>query len=365
MPKSDRGTGQPTLEDVAQRAHVSRQTISRVINGKGEIRESTRQRVLDAIRELGYRPNAHARTLASNKSSNIALVVPDIAQPFYPEIARGVEDGAYHAGYSVFLCHTARDPQRELQALERLRGHRIAGAIICNSRLDDETLERTLIGGFSVVLVNRELPNGYATVIWPGYDTGGTMATEHLLTLGRRRIVYLGFDIDTKADNDRRQGYRAALEHAGIPFDPARVLCAPNTFQGGYTAMDALVRQKVVADGLFASTDVMAIGAMRYAATHGIRIPEEIAVIGFGGSDIASMVTPALSTIAVPLYTIGVTAVQELLDLINGKGEEQRHIHTEPTLLVRGSSCADAAQSNNENELAREESEHATAHGLE
>src|SRR5436305_3928440 len=161
MPKSDRRTGQPTLDDVARRANVSRQTISRVINGKGEIRESTRQRVLEAIRELGYQPNTHARSLASNKSSNIALVVPDIALPFYPEIARGVEDGAYRAGYSVFLCHTAHDPERELQALERLRGHRIAGAIICNPRLDDETLERTLAGGFPVVLVNRELPNGY------------------------------------------------------------------------------------------------------------------------------------------------------------------------------------------------------------
>jgi len=365
MSKGERRTGQPTLEDVARRASVSRQTISRVINGKGEIRESTRQRVLQAIRELGYQPNSHARTLASNKSSNIAIVVPDISQPFYPEIARGVEDGAYHAGYSVFLCHTARDPIRELQALGRLRGHRIAGAIICNSRLDEETLERTLAGGFPVVLVNRELPNGYATVIWPGYDTGGRMATEHLLALGRRRIVYLGFDSDTKADNDRRQGYRTALEHADIPFDPARVLRAPNTFQGGYAAMDGLAHQRLAVDGLFASTDVMAIGAMRYAATHEIRIPEDIAVIGFGGSDIASMVTPALSTIVVPLYTIGVTAVQELLDLINGKSEEQRQIHTEPTLLVRGSSCAEAAQGDSENELAGEERNYVTAYGLE
>jgi len=336
----------PTLDDVAQHANVSRQTISRVINNKGEIRESTRQRVLVAIQELGYQPNTLARALASNKSADIGIVVPDIAQPFYPEIARGVEDGAYQAGYSVFLCHTARDPAREKQALERLRGHRVAGAIICNSRLDDETLECALVGGFPVVLVNRELPNSHATVIWPGYDTGGAMATEHLIALGRRQIAYLGFDIDMKADNDRRQGYRAAHERAGIPGDPTRMRRAPNTFRGGYDAMESLVHQRIAVDGLFASTDVMAIGAMRYAATHSISIPEDIAVIGFGGSDIAAMITPALSTIVVPLYTIGVTAVQELLALINGKGEEKRQVYSEPTVLVRESSCAEAAHTN-------------------
>lgn len=360
----ENGRRPPTLDDVARRANVSRQTISRVVNGKGEIRESTRQRVLAAIGELGYQPNPHARSLASNKSSDIAIIVPDISQPFYPEIARGVEDGAYQAGYSVFLCHTARDPLRELQALERLRGHRVAGAINCNSRLDDETLQRTLVGGFPVVMVNRALPNGHATVIWPGYDTGGAMATAHLIALGRRRIVYLGFADAPKADSDRLRGYCTALERAGIPFDPARVLRAPNTFQGGYDAMAALIRQEIEADGLFASNDVMAIGAMRYAATHGIGIPEDIAIVGFGGSDIASMVTPALSTIAIPLYTIGVTAVQELLDLINGKGEEQRHVHSEPTLLVRGSSCIEAAHTS-EDGRGGKGSDHATAHGLE
>lgn len=354
----------PTLDDVARRANVSRQTISRVINNKDEIRESTRQRVLVAIQELGYQPNTLARALASNKSADIGIVVPDIAQPFYPEIARGVEDGAYQAGYSVFLCHTARDPKREIQALERLRGHRVAGAIICNSRLDDETLEHSLVGGFPVVLVNRLLPNSHATVIWPGYDTGGAMATEHLITLGRRQVVYLGFDVDTKADSDRLQGYRAAHERAGIPCDPARMLRAPNTFRGGYDAMASLARQRIAVDGLFASTDVMAIGAMRYAATHHISIPAEIAVVGFGGSDIADMITPALSTIAVPLYTIGVTAVQELLDLINGKGEEQRQVHTEPTLVVRGSSCAEAERPDGWDGALREEADRTAEHGL-
>jgi LacI family transcriptional regulator len=333
----------PTIEDVAQHANVSRQTISRVINGKGEIRESTRQHVLAVIRELGYQPNSLARSLVTSRSTDIGIIVPDIKQPFYPDIARGVEDEAYKMGYCVFLCHTARDPQREQQALERLRGRRVAGAIICNSQLGDAELERVLEEWEPIVLVNRELPSGHATVIWPGYDTGGAMATEHLIELGRRKIAFLGIEADNLANRERLSGYLLALDRNRIPFDPSRVTRTPQTYQGGYEAMASLIRGRVEMDGLFASTDFMAIGAMRYAATHGIRIPEDVAVIGFGGADIAGMVTPGLSTIAVPLYALGVTAVQELLELINGREEEQRHVHIEPTLLVRGSSCAEAA----------------------
>lgn len=336
-----KGNRPPTLEDVARRANVSRQTISRVINEKGEVSEATRQRVLVAIRELSFQPNSLARSLATNRSPVIGLVVPDITQPFYPEIARGVEDGADEAGYSVFLCHTAGSPERERRALERLRGHRVGGVIICNSRLDDDTLSQAVVGAFPVVLVNREVPNVKGTVIWPGYDTGGVLATEHLIALGRHRIAYLGLNYENRVDRDKFSGYRAALERVGIPLDPRLIQRVANTFQGGYDAMAALVNQGIAVDGVFAFNDLMAIGAMRYAATHGIGVPDEVALVGFGGSNVASMVTPALSTIAVPLYSIGLTAVQEILDLIAGKDEEHRHVNVQPELLVRGSSVVE------------------------
>jgi len=329
---------QPTLRDVARRAQVSVQTISRVVNNKGEVAEETRQRVLTAIDELGYRPNALARSLVTRASSVIGLVVPDIAQPFYPEIARGVEDEAYLAGFSVFLCHIAGDPRRERQALERLRDHRVAGVIICNSRLDDAILARMVADLSPVVLVNRDLPNVSGTVIWPGYDTGGGLAVEHLLAIGRRRIAYLGLDEANQADQGKRRGYRLALERAGLPVDPQRVLGVSDTFYGGYEALARLATEGVDVDGIFAFNDLMAIGAMRYAATHGIAVPTDVAIVGFGGSEVASMVTPALSTIEVPLYTIGTTAVQELLDLIKVGGLERRQVHSEPRLVIRGSS---------------------------
>ncbi|HUZ00966.1 MAG TPA: LacI family DNA-binding transcriptional regulator [Thermomicrobiaceae bacterium] len=327
----------PTLEDVARRAGVSRQTISRVINDKGEVAETTRQRVHSAILELGYQPNSLARSLATRKSPVLGLVVPDITQPFYPQIARGVEDGAFAAGYSVFLCHTAGSPDRERQALERLGGQRVGGVIVCNSRLEDEILAAA-VRAYPVVLVNREVPDLEGTVIWTGYEPGGRLATGHLLELGRRRIAYLGLDYPNQIDEVKAAGYRGALEGAGIPERPELRRRVANTFQGGYEAMALLAAEGVTVDAVFAFNDLMAIGAMRWALSHGWRVPEDLAVVGFGGSDLAAMVTPALSTIAVPLYWIGLTAVQEILNLIEGKGRARRRVDVRPELIVRGSS---------------------------
>lgn len=330
----------PTLEDVARRAGVSRQTISRVINGKGDVAEDTRRRVRSAIRELGYQPNSLARSLATRRSAVLGLVVPDITQPFYPQIARGVEDGAFAAGYSVFLCHTAGSPDRERRALERLGGQRVGGVIDCNSRLDDETLAAA-VRAFPVVLVNREVPDLEGTVIWTGYEPGGRLATEHLLALGRRRIAYLGLNYANHIDEAKGAGYRVALEDAGMPAPSELRRRVANTFQGGYEAMALMAAEGVVVDAIFAFNDLMAIGAMRWALSHGRRVPEDLAVVGFGGSDVAVMVTPALSTIAVPLYWIGLTAVQEILNLIEGKGRARQRVDVQPELIVRGSSVTE------------------------
>jgi LacI family transcriptional regulator len=328
------------MDDVARLAHVSRQTVSRVINRKDGIRPDTESRVRAAIVELGYRPNSFARGLVTNQSLVIGLVLPNISQPYYPEIARGVEDGAYEADYSVFLSHTASEPLRELRALERLRDHRVDGVIICNSRLDDETLRQAISGLSPVVLVNRRVPQVSSTVIWTGYDSGAAMAVEHLYAIGRRRIVYLGFNFPNEVDDARFRGYQAGLERVGLPFDEQLVIRGGNQFRGGFDAMQRAHTSGIEADALFATNDLMAIGAMRYALTHGIDVPGDLAIVGFGGSDVSDMVTPDLTTVSMPLYLIGITAMQELLQLLNGTNEQDRQLNIEPELLVRGSSVA-------------------------
>jgi LacI family transcriptional regulator len=349
--KNERGR-QPTLNDVAIRANVSKQTISRVVNNKGEVSEATRQRVLEAIREIGYHPNTLARSLVTSRTHVIGLALPNIDQPFFPQIARGVEDAAAEAGYSVFLCNAAGNTERELHAIERLRGHRVAGVISFNSHLGDEAVEQAVGGLFPVVMINRELPNARGTVIWPGYETGAKLATEHLLQSGRRRIAFLGLDLESNVDALKLRGYETALAEAGVALDPELVVRTAGRLgrgfndlaQGGQEAIAALVDSGVRFDAIFASNDLPAIGAMHHLTASGVRIPDDVALVGFGGANVASLVTPTLSTIQMPLYEMGATAFAALLDLINQEEYGARLVKTQPELIVRQSSsgqCAD------------------------
>lgn len=337
---------QPTLKDVAERANVSKQTISRVINNKGEVSEATRQRVLQVIREIGYHPNSLARSLVTSKTLVIGLAVPNIDQPYFPQIARGVEDAAAESGYSVFLCNAAGDQERELNAFERLRGHRVAGIVSFNSRLSDNTIGQAVGGLFPVVMINRELPEVRGTVIWPGYEAGARIATEHLIALGRRRIVFLGMDLDSNVDADKLRGYTAALESAGIPFDPELVIRTSgrhgrgfnDLVKGGEEAFAEFIERQLGGDALFASNDLPAIGAIRYANTHGIRIPDDVAIVGFGNANVTGIVTPPLSTVTMPLYEMGRTAFQVLLARISGEERAELFVQASPELIVRDSS---------------------------
>jgi LacI family transcriptional regulator len=343
--RNERGR-QPTLNDVAKRANVSKQTISRVVNNKGEVSEATRQRVLEAIRELGYHPNALARSLVTSRTHVIGLALPNIDQPFFPQIARGVEDAAAQAGYSVFLCNAAGDSERELHAFERLRGHRVAGIISFASRLSDEAVEQAIGGLFPVVMANRELLGTRGNVIWPGYETGSQLAVEHLIEMGRKRIVFLGLEEHSNIDSIKLGGYRSALTASGLPLDSELVIQTAGTLgrgfnalaQGGHAAIATLVERNVEFDAVFASNDLPAIGAMHYLTAAGIRIPDDVAIVGFGGANVAGLVTPTLSTVRIPLYDMGVTAFNALLDRINHEDHGQRVVTELPELIVRESS---------------------------
>ncbi|HYI13940.1 MAG TPA: LacI family DNA-binding transcriptional regulator [Thermomicrobiales bacterium] len=343
--KNERGR-QPTLNDVAKRANVSKQTISRVVNNKGEVSEATRQRVLEVIREIGYHPNTLARSLVTSRTHVIGLALPNIDQPFFPQIARGVEDAAAEAGYSVFLCNAAGDPMRELQAIERLRGHRVAGIISFSSRLSDDAVEQAIGGLFPVVMANRELLDARGNVIWHGYETGSQLAVEHLIELGRRRIVFLGLEANSNIDSTKQRGYEAALAAAGLPLAPDLIVRTAGEMgrdfnalaQGGHTAAASLIERGIEFDAIFASNDLPAIGAMHYLTAAGVRIPDDVAVVGFGGASVSGLVTPTLSTILIPLYEMGTTAFSALLDRINHEDHGERLVTELPELIVRQSS---------------------------
>lgn len=337
----------PTVNDVAKLSNVSRQTVSRVVNNKGEVAEATRQRVLAAINELGYHPNSLARSLVTNRTQAIGLAVPNIDHPYFPLIARGVEDAASELGYSVFLCNAAGSESRERQALQRLRGNRVAGVISFNSHLSDDEIEQAIGDECPVILVNRELPDARGAVIWRGYEQGGYLATRHLIDLGRRQIAYLGPAYESNVDADKLAGYRRALSEMRIASRPELVIRAASQqglgfsdrIQRGYQALVQVIEREIPLDGIFATNDLPAIGAVRALAEHGIRVPGDVAVIGFGGSNVAGIVTPALSTVSMPLHEMGVTAFQALLDQINREQHAPRAVDIEPGLIIRESSA--------------------------
>lgn len=336
----------PTLNDVARKANLSKQTISRVINNKGEVADETRERVLAIIREIGYHPNTLARSLVTSRTQVIGLSLPNIDQPFFPQIARGVEDAAYENNFSVFLCNASGEPERELRAIERLRGHRVDGVISFNSRLPDDTIEQTVGNVFPIVMINRELPGVRGTVIWPGYEEGARLATRHLIEIGRRRIVYLGLDVESNVDADKYRGYLTALEQAGIAPDMELVTRVGTRVGRGFQELASsgeesiarLLAAEVRFDAVFASNDLPGIGAMHHLIGAGFAVPDDVAIVGFGGANVTGFVTPRLSTVTMPLYEMGRSAFHVLLDRINGAEHDARLVEAAPTLIVRGSS---------------------------
>ncbi|MBA2519405.1 MAG: LacI family DNA-binding transcriptional regulator [Chloroflexia bacterium] len=338
---SNRLPKQSTLSDVAALAGVSAQTVSRVVNRTGVVAQETRARVEQAIAELGYRPNSVARSLVNRQSKTLGLIVTDFAQGFFPDTTRTIEREAAEHGYAVYMVTVSDDAQRIRTAFDRLRDDRFAGVIVNTSTAGYEIdLQRAASEGFPIVLVHEELAGVPAVIHWSGFRTGARMAVEHLISIGRRQIAFLATPNMTLIDQDKLTGYREALAEAQLPFDPSLVVKSPRDFQGGYVAMADLLLRHADVDACFVASDVRAVGVLRYLALHGIDVPGEIAIVAFGASTMASMVTPSLSTIRVPRRLIGQLAVQSLLEMLGGAPGTPRHVHQQPELVLGESSLA-------------------------
>jgi LacI family transcriptional regulator len=330
------GTRGITIADVAREAGVSTQTVSRVLNGKDEISPSTRESVMEVIERLGYRPNSVARSLVTNRTYAIGLTVPDICNPFFPDIARGAEDAARERGYEIFLCNTVEDPGREETVLRALEDRRVDGAIICSSRLSDDRLYPWLRRQRAAVLVNRLAPLEVAGSVRMDDAFGTTQAVRHLLASGRKAIGLLAGPPASHSGKERTRGFKAALSAAncGLGLDLV-VPCVPNS-EGGYEAALSLLSAHPATGGLVCYNDLVAVGALRACAKLGLRVPDDVAIVGCDDTMVASLVSPALTTLRAPRYQIGVHAVRMLLDHIGGHRELAEMV-LRPELVVRES----------------------------
>jgi LacI family transcriptional regulator len=326
-----------TISDVAKEAGVSTMTVSRVLNGRGEISQETRERVQSVIDRLNYRPSSLARNLKTQRTHTIGLIIPDITNPFFPELVRGAEDIAAEEGFAVILCNTVRNAEREQKALELLEDKRVDGVILCSSGLSDEVLVPLLKQHAAVVVFDRILDKTIAGSVKIDDVYGAISATNHLLQIGRRRLALLAGPAYYLGSKQRRYGFRVALETRGFKFDPGfEVACEPEEV-GGLAATRLLLKKDPKIDGIFCFNDLVALGALDACSELGIKVPEQVAIVGFDDIRLASLMTPQLSTLRVDKLKLGRVMVQMLLERIKGGATANSEEVIRPQLIVRQS----------------------------
>jgi LacI family transcriptional regulator len=328
------------MSDVARQAKVSLMTVSRVINNKGDVSSETRQRVLEVISNLGYRPSAIARSLATKETSTIGLVVPDVSNTFFAEVTQGVERLAYSKGYHVFLCNTEEDPQRELAVIQSLEEKRVDGLILCSSRLPEEKLVEVMSNLRAVVLVNRRLTqtadDTFDSVSLDDERTGWA-ATDHLIKSGHKQIGFLAGPPTSYSAAGRHKGYLAALQGAGIHLaDGWMKHCQPSV-EGGYEATRYLLGDCPELTALFCFNDLIAVGALQACEELKRRVPEDLAIVGHDDIPVAALVSPTLTTCRVPRYELGARAVNALLERLRDCPGECNQSVLQPELVIRES----------------------------
>ncbi|HVX47041.1 MAG TPA: LacI family DNA-binding transcriptional regulator [Mycobacteriales bacterium] len=329
-----------TIRDVAARARVSAATVSRVLNGRTDVATDLRERVLDAVADLGYRPNGLARSLRMRATTVLGVIISDVTNPFFTSMVRGIEDTAQAAGYSVVLANSDEDPDKERRYLEVAAAEQMAGVILSPASSRDTRIDVLADPGIPVVTIDRRLRgDAGASVdsVLVNNFRAAQQATEHLIEQGCRRIGFVAGPVATTTGSRRLAGHRAALKAAGIDDDESLVVQADFRIDGGREATEKLLADTDI-DALFVSNNLMTIGALEALAEAGKNIPDDVAVIGFDDMSWATALRPPLTAVTQPTYQIGQQTAELLLRRINGEKSPPQHIVLSAELVIRGSS---------------------------
>jgi len=324
-----------TILDVALKARVSIATVSRVVNNSShKVNPTTRKNVLKVIRELDYRPNALAKGLLMKKTMTIGIIIPDISNPYYAEIVRGIQDMADQFGYAIILLNTDRNQDRIIKHIYFLREKSADGIIFSGGTIHGEKVLSSLKElRERVVVIGRHRVDFPAVVI---DNIGGAVrATQHLIELNHKRIGFIGGPNKSTSSRDRLSGYKNTLIQNGCPIDRNLIKKGDLTPRSGYLLAKELV-QKERLTAIFAANDQMAFGAIRAAKELGLRVPIDLSVMGFDNIPFSSYFDPSLTTVEIPMYPIGTAAMEMLVNLISEKNAEKlRWFDTK--LLIRDS----------------------------
>lgn len=332
-----------TIKDMARLAEVSITTVSKIINGKDhDISQGTIDRVNRIMKEHSYVPNKLAGSLVTKTTKTIGLVIPDITNPFFPELVRGAEDKANEAGYSIFFCNSDDKPEKEQHYIRNLMAKMVDGIILTAASTESGRSEVFKNMGVPVVLVDRviELDEVKASIVVDN-KRGAYEGTKYLIGLGHKKILHITGPREGKISQEREAGYREALVEAGIEIGSDSVHYGRFKIDWGYAAMAAITEQQLDYTAIFCGNDLIALGVMRYLKDNGKNIPADCSVLGFDDIQMASHVDPPLTTVAQPKYQMGYQAVEIMIKILNGEEHPaENKTHVLDTELVIRNTCA-------------------------
>jgi LacI family transcriptional regulator len=323
-----------TIVEVARHAGVSITTVSHALSGNRRVAESTRARINDSIRELGYRPNAFARSLRTERSHMVALIIPDITNPYYPTLARGMQDALHSGGYQTLVGSTDGRRDQERSFLNDSLQRRVDGIAFASFATTTRMLTPVLQPDIPVVSIGTTIQHRNVDLVRTDDIAGSFDATGYLIEKGYAPIGMIGGPPGTSPSDHRLDGHRTALRNAGIRYDPQLMAIGDFTRAGGATAMARLLARRVTPRAVFCANDLMAIGAMDAIRGGGLRIPDDIALVGYDDIEAASLVTPDLTTVINPAYDMGRACGRLLLERMTGRRDGPRVEVVVPHRLV-------------------------------
>ncbi len=328
-----------TIKDVAKHAGVTAAVVSRVFNNDEtlNIKEETRAAVFEAIKTLDYRPNSIARSLRTSTSNAVGVLVPDIMNPFFTEIIKGIQIASKLSDFSIVLCDTSDNPEDEKRYIDVLRSQLVDGIILGSSYVEDDVIDTLTHSDMKYVMLNRASSNSPAPYVKTNDTKGLMLAVQHLVELGHKKIAHLTGPLYADTALRRLEGYRKALKQYGIEYNSKYIVETKFDEESGYEACKELLKLDERPTAICAANDLVAIGAMRAISEAGLRVPDDISIVGYNDIWVASRLAPPLTTIHTPLLEMGQLSFQMLMDCINEKDDVQEKIVLEPFLVIRES----------------------------
>jgi len=310
-----------TIKDIAERANVSISTVSRVLNNKEDVNDNTRKKIKKIIDELGYNPSGIARGLALKKTNTIGLIIPNITNPFFPEVAKGVESRAEELGYSVILYDTDNDFKKEKTALDLMKKNQVDGIVLSFNSVNKNLINKAFDEKLPIVQIDRKINGLKCPSVLIDNFYSGYIAAKYLLDNGHSKIAHITGRKDIINSIERLLGYKKAFEEYNIQIKNKYIINGEQTIESGYEKMNELLRLDQIPTAVFVANDLMAIGAYEAIFNNGMNIPEDISIIGHDDINMASIIRPKLTTVMQPKYEMGVNAVDLLVELIREEKE--------------------------------------------